>query len=172
MTDSRVRIRRLTLLALLTALCIVLRIVKIPIPNVQPVTDILMIVTLVAGVSYGLPLAVLTMVLSNVVLGFGIWTIPQIVAYTVCILTVALVKLLLPLKRWFWLQLGLCVFLGFEYGVVVSLGMVLVGITQGQVFLAYWLSGLLFDGYHALGNLAFYPLLKLPLTKALDRYLN
>lgn len=83
-----------------------------------------------------------------------------------------LVKLLLPLKRWFWLQLGLCVFLGFEYGMVVSLGMVLVGVTQGQVFVAYWLSGLLFDGYHALGNLAFYPLLKVPLTKALDRYLN
>ena len=48
-------VRAVALLGLLTALCTVLRIVKVPIPNVQPVTDILMIVhAVVPGLSLGL----------------------------------------------------------------------------------------------------------------------
>ena len=46
-TKERYQLQRLTLLALLTAMCVVLRIFKIiDIPNVQPVTDIIMLTTL------------------------------------------------------------------------------------------------------------------------------
>lgn len=90
MTAQRIQLRQLTLLAILTALSVVLRIAKlVPIPNVQPVSDILMIVTLELGVGFGIALAALTMFLSNIVLGFGIWTIPQILAYIGCVLTIA-----------------------------------------------------------------------------------
>ncbi|MFD1672593.1 ECF transporter S component [Agrilactobacillus yilanensis] len=169
MAKNHVRIRKITLIGVLCALCIVLRIIKLPVPNVQPVTDILMIVTLTMGVRYGFLLATLTMVLSNIILGFGIWTLPQIAAYMVCILTIAAFKWLLPLEHWFWLQLLLCTLLGFEYGLVVSLGMAVIG--SAPAFLAYYLSGLLFDLAHAIGNFVFYPLLKPPLTKALKRYM-
>ena len=88
MVTERLQIRQIALLAMLTAMCVVLRIFKIiPIPNVQPVTDILMIVTLYLGIGSGITLAALTMLLSNIYLGFGIWTIPQILAYAGCVLT-------------------------------------------------------------------------------------
>ena len=52
----------MALLGLLTALCTVLRIVKVPIPNVQPVTDILMIVTLLLGFRWGFSLTMSTLI--------------------------------------------------------------------------------------------------------------
>lgn len=77
MVTGRAQIRQIALMAMLTAMCVVLRIFKvIPIPNVQPVTDILMIVTLTLGIGSGILLAALTMFISNIYLGFGIWTIP------------------------------------------------------------------------------------------------
>ncbi|RVU76714.1 ECF transporter S component [Lactobacillus xujianguonis] len=169
MVTERIQLRRLTMLALLTALAVVLRVFKvIPIPNVQPVTDIIMIVTLTLGGGFGIILAALTMILSNIVLGFGIWTIPQIFAYIGCVLTVILVAKILPLKKHLLLQVTLAVFLGYEYGFLVSFGMTIYG--GLPAFLAYWVSGLVFNTYHAVGNFAFYLVLYKPLTLALQRY--
>lgn len=102
MVTERVQIRQIALMAMLTAMCVVLRIFKvIPIPNVQPVTDILMIVTLTLGIGSGILLAALTMFISNIYLGFGIWTIPQILAYVGCVLTIALLAKVLPIQNHF-----------------------------------------------------------------------
>ncbi|RXT58394.1 ECF transporter S component [Lacticaseibacillus chiayiensis] len=164
-------VRAVALLGLLTALCTVLRIVKVPIPNVQPVTDILMVVTLLLGMRWGLSLTVSTLVVSNLVLGFGLWTLPQIAAYMVCLLVLQMVVLVLPMvRRVFWLQMGLAGLLGYLYGFVVSLGMAIIGSLNGLGFWAYYISGLLFDTYHALGNLAFYPIVLLVLQQGLQRF--
>lgn len=169
MTAQRVQLRQLTLLAILTALSVVLRIAKlVPIPNVQPVSDILMIVTLELGVGFGIALTALTMFLSNIILGFGIWTIPQILAYIGCVLTIAFLAKILPLKKHLTLQIIVAVIIGFEYGFLVSLGMSIYG--GVAAFVAYWLSGILFDFYHAAGNFAFYLVLYKPLTMALEKY--
>ena len=144
------QVKRMTLIAMLAALGTVLRVFKIiPIPNVQPVTDMIMIETLMLGI------------------GFGIWTIPQILAYAVCVLTVAGLAKITPLKKHFTLQLILATFLGFEYGFIVSLGMSIYG--GWAAFVAYWLSGLLFDFYHAVGNFGCYFILYKPLTVAFKR---
>ncbi|MBF5066710.1 ECF transporter S component, partial [Salmonella enterica subsp. enterica serovar Istanbul] len=101
---------------LLTALCTVLRIVKVPIPNVQSVTDILMVVTLLLGLRWGLGLTVSTLVVSNLVLGFGLWTLPQIAAYMICMLVLQAIVLMLPVvRRQLWLQIGLAGLLGYLY---------------------------------------------------------
>ncbi|WP_085650164.1 ECF transporter S component [Limosilactobacillus reuteri] len=144
------QVKRMTLIAMLAALGTVLRVFKIiPIPNVQPVTDMIIIATLMLGI------------------GFGIWTIPQILAYAVCVLTVAGLAKITPLKKHFTLQLILATFLGFEYGFIVSLGMSIYG--GWAAFVAYWLSGLLFDFYHAVGNFGCYFILYKPLTVAFKR---
>ncbi|QVI34136.1 ECF transporter S component [Lacticaseibacillus chiayiensis] len=164
-------VRAVALLGLLTALCTVLRIVKVPIPNVQPVTDILMVVTLLLGMRWGLSLTVSTLVVSNLVLGFGLWTLPQIAAYMVCLLVLQMVVLVLPMvRRVLWLQMGLAGLLGYLYGFVVSLGMAIIGSLNGLGFWAYYISGLLFDTYHALGNLVFYPIVLLVLQQGLQRF--
>ena len=165
MVTERLQIRQIALMAMLTAMCVVLRIFKIiPIPNVQPVTDILMIVTLNLGIGSGITLATLTMLISNIYLGFGIWTIPQILAYTGCVLTVAFFAKFTPLKNYFLLQ----VVLGWEYGFLVDLGMTIFG--GLSAFIAYLISSFAFDTYHAIGNFAFYFVLYKPVTKALEAY--
>ena len=169
MVKERVQIRQLTLLALMTALAVVLRVAKVvPVPNFQPVTDILMIITLELGIGFGISLAALTMILSNIVLGFGIWTIPQILAYVGCVLTVAFFAKVTPLKKHLSFQIALAVFLGFEYGFLISFCMTIYG--GLPAFIANWLSGIVFDAYHAIGNFAFYLVLYKPLTIALQRY--
>lgn len=160
---------QLALLAMLTAMAVVLRIAHIiPVPNVQPVTDMLMIVTLVIGFFFGFAMAILVMVISNIFLGFGIWTIPQILSYAICILTVFFLAKILPVKRHFLLQLIIAGLLGFEYGFFVSIGMAIFGGIPG--FIAYWTSGLLFDAYHAIGNLIFYPILYKPMQLGIKYY--
>lgn len=169
MVTERVQIRQIALMAMLTAMCVVLRIFKIiPIPNVQPVTDILMIVTLNMGISSGITLAALTMFISNIYLGFGIWTVPQILAYTGCVLTVAFLTKVTPLKNHFGMQIALAVFLGWEYGFFVDLGMTIFG--GLPAFIAYLASSFAFDTYHAIGNFAFYLVLYKPVTMALENY--
>lgn len=140
----------------------------IPIPNVQPVTDILMIVTLTLGIGSGILLAALTMFISNIYLGFGIWTIPQILAYVGCVLTIALLAKVLPIQNHFWMQLALATFLGWEYGFLVDLGMTIFG--GFPAFIAYLVSSFAFDTYHAIGNFAFYFVLYKPVTLALKKY--
>lgn len=161
--------KKLALLAILTAMCVALRIFKIiPVPNVQPVTDILMIVTLNIGLGFGFALAILTMVVSNIYLGFGIWTVSQILAFGGCMLTVSLLAKFTPLKKHLALQLILATFLGWEYGFIVDFGMTIFG--GIPAFLAYLAGSLTFDTYHAIGNLIFYPILYKPLNIALDHY--
>lgn len=169
MVTGRAQIRQIALMAMLTAMCVVLRIFKvIPIPNVQPVTDILMIVTLTLGIGSGILLAALTMFISNIYLGFGIWTIPQILAYVGCVLTIALLAKVLPIQNHFWMQLALATFLGWEYGFIVDLGMTIFG--GFPAFIAYLVSSFAFDTYHAIGNFAFYFVLYKPVTLALKKY--
>ncbi|NRO37076.1 ECF transporter S component [Lactobacillus helveticus] len=169
MVTERVQIRQIALMAMLTAMCVVLRIFKvIPIPNVQPVTDILMIVTLTLGIGSGILLAALTMFISNIYLGFGIWTIPQILAYVGCVLTIALLAKVLPIQNHFWMQLALATFLGWEYGFLVDLGMTIFG--GFPAFIAYLVSSFAFDTYHSIGNFAFYFVLYKPVTLALKNY--
>lgn len=169
MVTGRAQIRQIALMAMLTAMCVVLRIFKvIPIPNVQPVTDILMIVTLTLGIGSGILLAALTMFISNIYLGFGIWTIPQILAYVGCVLTIALLAKVLPIQNHFWMQLALATFLGWKYGFLVDLGMTIFG--GFPAFIAYLVSSFAFDTYHAIGNFAFYFVLYKPVTLALKKY--
>ena len=160
----------MTLMSMLTAIGVVFRVIRVPIPNVQPVTDMIMIVTLIMGIGFGISLAMMIMIVSNLVLGFGIWTIPQILTYAVCVLTVAGLAKALPIRKHLLLQVILAGFLGFEYGFFISIGMSIYG--GLAAFVVYWLNGLLFDGYHALGNVASYFILYKPLAKMLRTYFN
>ena len=78
-------VRRLALLSILTALCYVGRMMFQFIPNVQPVTAVLIILTLTLGMTDGFIVAILSIVLTNFLLGMGPWTIAQIASFGVLI---------------------------------------------------------------------------------------
>ena len=60
--------------------------------------------------------------------------------------------------------------LGYLYGFIVSLGMAVIGSLNGLGFWAYYVSGLPFDTYHAIGNLVFYPIVLAILRQGLQRF--
>ncbi|MFC4557421.1 ECF transporter S component [Virgibacillus kekensis] len=158
---------KLTLLALLAALAVVGRAVFVFLPNVQPVTALIIISGLLLGPLSAVILAILTTFLSNMILGMGIWTIWQIVSWgLIGILSGFLGKIPgrvpLPVLAIF------AVFSGYLYGFIISLTMYsMVG-----EFWPYYLSSLPFDTYHAIGNGVFIFMLYPAIQYLFKKYAN
>lgn len=149
---------KLTLLALLAALAVVGRYAFQFIPNVQPITAIIILTGVFLGPLSALILSILSVFLSNMLLGMGIWTVWQIVAWCLIGLTAGTIGVVWKKVPLIFIIL-FSVFSGYFYGLIISL-------TTYQVtghFWPYYLAGLPFDTVHAIGNAVFtillYPLL-------------
>ncbi|MFD2045895.1 ECF transporter S component [Ornithinibacillus salinisoli] len=158
---------KLTLLALLAAIAVVGRITLSFVPNIQPVTSMVIICGIILGPVAAVLLGLLTTFLSNMLLGMGIWTIWQIVSWAIIGIVSGLIgktKKSIPLY-------GIVLFSilsGYFYGFVISL-------TQYQItgkFLPYYLAGLPYDTYHAIGNAFFITMIYPVLTYFMKKYAN
>lgn len=161
--------KRIALLGLLTAFSHVGRLVFSPIANVQPVTTILILLTLHLGVGDALIVAVLSMLISNITLGMGVWTIGQIGSFAVIILLTALIK---EIKKYLP-DLVLALYSGFTgylYGFLMSIFSVVI--YQLPSFWAYYLQGIPFDTMHAVGNFFFYIILSPVLSQLIQKMLR
>jgi energy-coupling factor transport system substrate-specific component len=72
----------LAVVAALAALASIGRVVLGGVPNVEPVTPIVVCVTIALGLRMGIAVGVLSVLCSNLVLGHGPWTLWQIVGYS------------------------------------------------------------------------------------------
>ena len=112
--------KEIAYLGLLVAAAVVGRSLFQPLPNVQPMTVIFLLVTIHLGLSRGLIVCLLSMLITNFYMGMGIWTIAQLVSYAIIILGMYLLsKSKLFMKR-LLLQVSYSVFAGFAYGFVIS----------------------------------------------------
>jgi len=156
---------KLTLLALLAAIGVIGRAALAFIPNVQPVTSIIIIAGVMLGPLAAIVLAVLITFLSNIILGMGIWTVWQVVSWGIIgLLSGVLGKFFknIPL----YMIVLLAIFSGYFYGFIISL-------TTYQVtgmFWPYYLAGLPFDTNHAIGNAIFIILLYPTITYFVKKY--
>lgn len=156
---------KLTLLALLAALGVIGRVVLSFIPNVQPITTIIIIAGIMIGPLGALLLALLTTFLSNMILGMGVWTIWQIVSWGIIGLISGLVGKVFR-KVPFYITILLAAVSGYLYGMIISL-------TTYQItglFWPYYLAGLPFDTNHAIGNVVFMILLYPTITHFFEKY--
>ena len=166
-------IRKITLIALLSTLAYIGRLLFSWIPNVQPVTVILLIINLEMGLVEGILTASLSMILSNIFLGMGPWTLYQIASFAIVILVFSCLK---PFWRQTWKQplLKLAFYTimagltGYLYGFVISIFSVYF--YHIPKFWVYYLQGLPFDTLHALGNIAFWILLSPLLPRIIQKY--
>ncbi|MEK6190237.1 MAG: ECF transporter S component [Carnobacterium alterfunditum] len=170
--NGKLSIQRITLLAFMTALCQVSRQLLQFLPNIQPVTVILIILTLTLGIMDGLIVAVLSIILSNITLGMGVWTIAQIVSFCGVVLVTGLIIKPFFNKIPFGFMLLYAGFTGYLYGFLISLVQApFFGILN---FWVYYASGIPFDTLHAAGNIGFYlilaPILFPLLRKFIGRY--
>lgn len=165
---------RLSLLAVMTALTAVGRLVfALPImPNIQPMTALLVIIALNIGIIDSLVVALLSLLLTNMFLGMGPWTILQIISFAVIILLTSLIKrgyktgsLMNRIVYSIWVG-----FTGVIYGFVISyLNFHLYGMSN---FLVYYISGLPFDVLHAIGNVGFFLILEPVLVPIIEKRLK
>lgn len=149
--------QEIALIGLLSAVNIASRIFLQGLPNFKPVTSIIIISVLVFGLLFAVKLSIVTTIVSNLFLGMGIWTFFQILAWiTICLLTQILLDIFNKFhKRVNLIFMAIFAFLmGYVFGFIVSLDKLMIG---GPIlFWTYYVSGLLFDTFHAVGNLVFY----------------
>jgi energy-coupling factor transport system substrate-specific component len=141
------------LVGLLSAVNVASRLFLQMLPNIKPVTSIIIIATMVFGVRFALELTVTTTLVSDMFLGMGIWTVFQLLAWTVIVFLTRFVTGFRRKNNLFAMAVFAAA-MGYVFGFVVSLEKLL---TVGWYpFWAYYFSGLLFDSLHAAGNFAFY----------------
>lgn len=156
---------KLTLIALLASLAVVGRFAFTNIPNVQPVTTILIISGFFLGPVAAIVLALLTTYLSNLLLGMGIWTIWQMVAWAFIGALSGWLGII-KFKRPIFFLVPFSILTGYLYGFVVSL----TTFTVSGKFVPYYLAGLPFDTYHAVGNGIFMIILFPVISRIFIRY--
>ena len=155
-------LKKISRIAILSALAIVLRIAFAGLPNIQPITAIF----LVSAVFYGLWESVLimsvTMLVTSFLLGFGPWVLGQIISFG-CILFLwkficyPLTKFL-PLSRLnkMILQAVLAGLMSIIYGIIVDAYSALL---FAAPLFAYILAGMTFNLMHAVSTVLFYPII-------------
>lgn len=145
-------VQRMTRIAILTALAIGLRSAFIGLPNIQPITAMFFVAVLYLGLVDGLLIMALTMAISGFLYGFGPWVFNQILTFGVLMALWSLIASRISLV---W-QIVLVTILSFLYGVLMDYG-------YGLLFksgLTFVVSGLLYDSYHAVSTLLFYPFIQ------------
>lgn len=163
------RVHHIALLGMLTTLCYVSRLVFQFLPNVQPVTVILLLITILLGAKDGLIVSILSVLISNINLGLGVWTFAQIASFSAIILLTGAINRYVLLERLpFLAMVAYAGLTGYLYGFIISA--VQAPFFGIQNFWAYYLSGVPFDTLHAVGNSGFYVILApilIPLIKKL-----
>ncbi|WP_170007511.1 ECF transporter S component [Bacillus fonticola] len=160
--------QKLALYSLLVALLVVGRLSFQFLPNVQPNTALLIIMAIVLGIRAGALFALMSMFLTNLVLGMGSYFFMQLFMYTlICIMSGLLGKVR---GRWpktvFILAAIFSVISGYLYG----FGFAVQNWVVTNMFWAYWVAGWSFDTVHALSNIFFFLILYKPITHLLERY--
>jgi len=161
----------LILLILLGAFAVSGRVLLDPIPNVQPVT----VIVLLAGIHFGAPrtvaLAVAVALCSNVLLGHGIWSLYQAIGWSVVGVTGAALsdrlyvdgRMIIPALA------VLAAVSAFAFDWIVSLSA--LHSLSSEVFLVYLTAGIPYDLLHAAGNVAFVAWLANPLSEIMTRHI-
>jgi len=152
-TTQITKLRETALIGLLAAVCVVSRVTLQFLPNIKPVTAIIIISVFVFSMVFGIKLAVVTVLVSNMILGMGIWTVFQILAWTVIAVIAGLLAKVVKNPRLLPMSF-FAALMGYVYGFFVSLDKLLYLGVKG--FWVYYISGLPFDTLHAVGNFAFY----------------
>ena len=160
----------LILLILLGAFAVSGRVLLDPIPNVQPVT----VIVLLAGIHFGAPravaLATAVALCSNVLLGHGLWSLYQAVGWSAVGVAGAALsnRLYVDGRMAIGALAALATVSAFAFDWIVSLSA--LHSLSSEVFLVYLMAGIPYDLLHAAGNVAFVAWLANPLSEIMTRH--
>lgn len=146
---------RLCVTAMLCALGVVGRIALWSVPNVQPVTVLIVLITVYIGLGWGLVSAVVMACVTNMFMGsLGIWTLYQSFAW-ICVALIG--WLIFRRRQTYWIMVVYAFLSGFIYGFIVDAisWKIFVQYNSAATFWAYKVTSLPYDLYHSLGNAVF-----------------
>ena len=155
-------LQKISRIAMLSALCVVLRYAFAGLPNVQPITAVFLLLSVIWSLSESFLTMAVTMLVSSFLLGFGPWVLWQILAFGAIL--VLWRYLLYPLtetllseqQQKLVLQSVFAGLLGAFYGCIIDFCYALI---YSMPWWSYIMAGLSFNLAHALSTLFFYPLL-------------
>jgi len=140
----------LTFVTLITSVSL-LRVVMTPLPNIQPVTVAALIIGAQLGARRGVAFAVLVTMISNFIIGDGIWTLYQAIGWSVVAIIGSSSKLIVDGQLQLNKTFGYAVICAFIFDIIVSLSV--LGTVSLSGFMIYLVNGIPYDLLHAVGNL-------------------
>ncbi|CAM2916913.1 membrane protein [Streptococcus agalactiae LMG 14747] len=146
-------VQTMSKIAMLSALCVVLRYAFAAFPNIQPITALFLLLVTFENLGLAFLVMGLTMLISSFLLGFGPWVFFQIISFGLLLVFWRL----LTIRKWnryFLSLLSMCV--AFLYGMIIDS---LMAFFWGMPWWSYVVAGLPFNLNHALSTLLFYPIL-------------
>ena len=139
----------LTFVTLITSVSL-LRVVMAPLPNIQPVTVAALIIGAQLGARRGVAFAVLVTMISNFIIGDGIWTLYQAIGWSVVAIIGSSSKIIIDGQLQLNKTFGYAVICAFLFDIIVSLSV--LGTVNLSGFMMYVLNGIPYDILHAVGN--------------------
>ena len=139
----------LTFVTLITSVSL-LRVVMTPLPNIQPVTVAALIIGAQLGARRGVAFAVLVTMISNFIIGDGIWTLYQATGWSVVAIIGSSSKIIIDGQLQLNKTFGYAVICAFLFDIIVSLSV--LGTVSLSGFMMYVLNGIPYDILHAVGN--------------------
>ena len=169
---ERPQARVLSLVAALAALAVVGRLAFAAVPNVKPVTDIVLFAGMALGAAPGFAVGAVTALVSNVFLSQGPWTPWQMAAWGGVGVAGALLSRAIGGRELGRVPLALvCALMGLAFGAVMDVYQWTLAARQDlPSYLAVSGSSLPYNIAHALGNVVFCLLIGPPFVRALRRY--
>ncbi len=164
-TPTASNLRETVVLALFAALMVALQVAMAALPNIEPVTLLVILVAVRLGWKTLLSTAVFA-ILEGLLYGFGIWWLNYAYVWPV------LVVIVMALRRYSHPLLWTMVagIYGLLFGTLCSLPYFLTGGWAAGV--SYIISGIPFDLLHCAGNVVMVGLLYKPLDRVLERCLR
>ena len=139
----------LTFVTLITSVSL-LRVLMAPLPNIQPVTVAALIIGAQLGARRGVAFAVLVTMISNFIIGDGIWTLYQAIGWSVVAIIGSSSKIIIDGQMQLNRTFGYAVICAFLFDIIVSLSV--LGTVSLSGFMMYLLNGIPYDILHAVGN--------------------
>lgn len=157
--------KKLTRLAGLCAICVITRIYLKLIPNVQILSDIILILAINGKLDESLLVNAITMIITSFFLGFGYWVIFQVLDFGILGISNYMIFNKIRVKKTKInkaIALGLS---GFIYGFLITLMQVFLVDGNKFTFFGLYAGSIPFDINHMVGNIVIYIFLIIRLEK-------
>lgn len=161
----RLSIRDIAILGIYGALMCALQALLSPLPNIEPVSLMILVLASVYGRRAIWSIAVFIL-LEGLLYGFGLWWFFYLYAWPLLLLLALLLRRVLGRSAWGHALLSGA--FGLAFGFLYALLFLAAGGIAG--FVATWTAGLLFDLVHCAANIALCLALYTPLVRIMERF--